>query len=258
MHFHCSYLYTYYKYSRTLCIKCWVSKFHTKDIITSWSLLGPRVEVGLTPNIMKGINIFTTNVIKDCPYNYGRIVFKCCEMKAARRKKSLFWRCLKWCHVAGSLKFQIAFWTLRPTSTNKFHYFIDLRYPWEISRRVQVGITLHPSGNCYRKRQQRIYLWRKVVCFVLFYFDLSQLRAIHAELWVSSESSLHEYGCLNLVWDCLELSCEKLFIVEPFSQWKLNNIKTESWFEIWGRSWCYWKALEKSNFNKFYFHNFLS
>jgi hypothetical protein len=30
---------------------------------TSWSLLGPGVEVGLAPNIMKGINIFTANVI---------------------------------------------------------------------------------------------------------------------------------------------------------------------------------------------------
>jgi hypothetical protein len=41
---------------------------------TSWSILGPRVEVGLTPNIMKGINIFTTDVIKEFPYNYERII----------------------------------------------------------------------------------------------------------------------------------------------------------------------------------------
>ncbi len=32
------------------------------------------MEVGLTPNILKGISIFTADVIKDCPYNYGRIV----------------------------------------------------------------------------------------------------------------------------------------------------------------------------------------
>ncbi len=30
IYFHCSYLYNYYDYSRTLCIKCWVSAFHTE------------------------------------------------------------------------------------------------------------------------------------------------------------------------------------------------------------------------------------
>ncbi len=29
-YFHCSYLYNYYNYSRTFCIKCWVSAFHTQ------------------------------------------------------------------------------------------------------------------------------------------------------------------------------------------------------------------------------------
>jgi hypothetical protein len=67
-------------------------------ITTSWSLLGPRVEVGLMPNIMKGINIFSVNVIKDCSYNYGTII----QMlwKKGGKKKNLFWKCLKWCHVA--------------------------------------------------------------------------------------------------------------------------------------------------------------
>jgi hypothetical protein len=30
---------------------------------TSRSLLGPRVEVGLTPNFMKGINIFPLSIV---------------------------------------------------------------------------------------------------------------------------------------------------------------------------------------------------
>jgi hypothetical protein len=30
---------------------------------TSWSLLGPRVEVGLTPNFMKGIDIFPLSIV---------------------------------------------------------------------------------------------------------------------------------------------------------------------------------------------------
>ncbi len=32
------------------------------------------MEVGLAPNIMKGINIFTTDVIKDFSYNYDKII----------------------------------------------------------------------------------------------------------------------------------------------------------------------------------------
>jgi hypothetical protein len=36
--------------------------------------MGPGVEVGLTPNIMKKKNIFVVNVIKVCSYNYGRII----------------------------------------------------------------------------------------------------------------------------------------------------------------------------------------
>jgi hypothetical protein len=30
IHFHCSYLYSYYNSARTSCIKCWVSAFHTE------------------------------------------------------------------------------------------------------------------------------------------------------------------------------------------------------------------------------------
>jgi hypothetical protein len=41
---------------------------------TSWSLLRPGVEVGLAPNIMKGINIFTIDVIKDFSCNYDKII----------------------------------------------------------------------------------------------------------------------------------------------------------------------------------------
>ncbi len=41
---------------------------------TGWSLLGPGVEVGLAPNIMKGINIFTIDVIKDFSCNYDKII----------------------------------------------------------------------------------------------------------------------------------------------------------------------------------------
>ncbi len=47
------------------------------------------MEIGLAPNIMKDINIFIKDVIKDCPYNYSRIV-QVLWRKAARKKKILF------------------------------------------------------------------------------------------------------------------------------------------------------------------------
>jgi hypothetical protein len=48
---------------------------------------------------MKGINIFTTDVIKDFSYNYDRII-QMLWKKGNKKKKSLFWKCLKWCHMA--------------------------------------------------------------------------------------------------------------------------------------------------------------
>jgi hypothetical protein len=67
---------------------------------TCWSLLGPGVEVGLAPNIMKGINIFTADVIKDFSYNYDKIIQVLWKKGNKKKKKSLFWKCLKWCHMA--------------------------------------------------------------------------------------------------------------------------------------------------------------
>jgi hypothetical protein len=68
---------------------CLIKCFWTLWITTSWSLLGPRVEVGLPPNIMKGINIFTVNIIKDFSYNYDKII-------------QVLWKkgYKKWCHMA--------------------------------------------------------------------------------------------------------------------------------------------------------------
>jgi hypothetical protein len=57
------------------------------------------MEVGLAPNIMKGINIFTADVIKDFSYNYDKII-QMLWKKGNKKKKSLLWKCLKWCHMA--------------------------------------------------------------------------------------------------------------------------------------------------------------
>jgi hypothetical protein len=43
----------------------------------------------------------------------------------------------------------------------------------------------------------------------------------------------------------------RLLIIEPFSQSKLSKIETQSCFGIWGRSWCYLKALGKSDLVEF-------
>jgi len=56
------------------------------------------VELGLAPNIWKGINIFTVDVIKDFPYNYDRIIPVL--WKKGNKKKKITWKCLKWCHMA--------------------------------------------------------------------------------------------------------------------------------------------------------------
>jgi hypothetical protein len=42
-----------------------------------------------------------------------------------------------------------------------------------------------------------------------------------------------------------------LLIIEPFSQGKLNKIKTENCIGIWGDSWCCGKALGESDLIEF-------
>jgi hypothetical protein len=39
----------------------------------------------------------------------------------------------------------------------------------------------------------------------------------------------------------------KLLIIKHFFQGKLNKIEMEKCIGIWGCSWCYWKALNKSD-----------
>jgi len=96
-----------------------------------------------------------------------------------------------------------------------------------------------------------IYLWTKVVCFVLFCnAEISQTMVLHVALLVSSESSrwvgVHQLG-LRLfggqVW--------KLMIIESFSQWTLNKIKTENSIGIWKHSRCCWKSLSESELIEF-------
>jgi hypothetical protein len=80
--------------------------------------------------------------------------------------------------------------------------------------------------------------------------EISQTTALHGTLLVLLESSpwvgVHWLGLRlfgDMVW--------KLLIIEPFSQWKWNKIKTENCLGIWGCSWCCWKALGDSDLIKF-------
>jgi hypothetical protein len=92
-----------------------------------------------------------------------------------------------------------------------------------------------------------IHLWSMVVCFVC-HFEISQTMVLHAMLLVSSRKLSMSKACTDLVWDCLDLECGSLvLIIESFSQWKLNKIEPEKCKGIWGCSWCWWKALDKSN-----------
>jgi len=95
-----------------------------------------------------------------------------------------------------------------------------------------------------------------LLCFVC-HTEISQTTMFHDMLLVSLESSLmswvHQLG-LRLfgatVW--------KHLIIKKLFQWKLNKIKIEKCIKIWGCSWCYWKALNNSDFNIVYFTIFIA
>jgi hypothetical protein len=88
-----------------------------------------------------------------------------------------------------------------------------------------------------------------LLCFVC-HAETSQTMALHVAFLISSESSwwveVHQFG-LRL----FEATMWKLLIIEPFFQSKSNRIETENCIGTWGCSWCYWKALGKSDLIKF-------
>jgi hypothetical protein len=95
-------------------------------------------------------------------------------------------------------------------------------------------------------------------CFVMVIFrPTHSCRAlgIFRKLWLSKGASSTWFERLfgATVW--------KLLIIDPFSQWKINQIKSNlktKILEIWVCSWCCWKALLWVRFNNNLFHNFQS
>jgi hypothetical protein len=95
-----------------------------------------------------------------------------------------------------------------------------------------------------------IYLWSKVVCFVLFLswdlpshgapcdthyifetlfnVEISQATTLHVVLIVSSKHFWWQLKVHQLGLRLFGISVWKLLIIEPFSQWKLNKIKIEN------------------------------
>ncbi len=72
-----------------------------------------------------------------------------------------------------------------------------------------------------------IYVWSKVVCFVLFCFTLRRPKPqCFMPLLVSLERLFDEWGAPTWFQSVQNYSV-KLSIIEPFSQWKLYKNKTE-------------------------------
>ncbi len=64
---------------------------HTRIIKgTSWSLLGPRVEVGLTPNFMKGIRIFPLSIVGSFFILFYQVNWMCNAWSQPRKNKTKF------------------------------------------------------------------------------------------------------------------------------------------------------------------------
>jgi hypothetical protein len=95
-----------------------------------------------------------------------------------------------------------------------------------------------------QKQPKKIYVWSNVVCFVLLHWDLPSIdNASCCVLGIFGsprfvgvhQLDLRLFG--TMVW--------KLWIIESFSQWKLNKIKIENNIEIWGCYECCWKAFDE-------------
>jgi hypothetical protein len=84
----------------------------------------------------------------------------------------------------------------------------------------------------------------RLFCFVLSCWDLSNHDTSCCALGIFVR--VHPFP-LSL----FRAMAWKLLIIELFSQWELNKIKTENCIWIWKHSWCCWKALHNSNLIEF-------
>jgi hypothetical protein len=91
------------------------------------------------------------------------------------------------------------------------------------------------------------YLWSKEVCFVLPSWDLPNHSTSCRALGIFGKLSMSRGASTWLVWDCLELWCGSYQLLNHFLN--ENHIKLK--LKTWGCSWCYCKALDKSDLIEF-------
>ncbi len=86
-----------------------------------------------------------------------------------------------------------------------------------------------------------IYLWRKVVCFVVIRStELGCFRLCSLSLW----KALDEKGCMGLVPWRLDLQCQK--------SWILNDFFATKYFQGIGMClWCCWKDFDEQDLMEF-------
>jgi hypothetical protein len=125
---------------------------------------------------------------------------------------------------------------------------------WTPICKIEPNVLPYSLHESWTLGKPFIYLWSTIVGFVLHSEEISQTTMFfHAMLLVSSESSpWYSKGCIDVVWDCLDLWCGSYWLLNHFFPWKLNKIETEKNFiGTWGSCWCCWKALDKSDLIEF-------
>ncbi len=71
--------------------------------------------------------------------------------------------------------------------------------------------------------------------------------ALHVVLLVPFKKALNWVGCIDLVWDCLELWCESYWLLNFFLNEFFLKIEIKIFVGIWGHPRCRWKALSESD-----------
>jgi hypothetical protein len=98
---------------------------------------------------------------------------------------------------------------------------------------------------------KKIYLWRKVDCFVLFWsYEIHGTRMLQIMFLVSFESS-QQGGVHGLGSVMFGLLVQKFLNIEWFFHWKLNWIVAENFRGIGTCLWCCWKDFDKQDLMAF-------
>jgi hypothetical protein len=143
-------------------------------------------------------------------------------------------------------------------TTNSDFIFILLQckrsWPWKKIHWEIIWVCNQTQSNSsnalYLWQNLPIYLWRKVVCFVLLLWDPPNQDASDRVSLVSLESSqqggVHGLGSMSF-----GLEVQKFLNIEWLFYWKFNKIVAENFRGIGMCRWCCWKDLDEQDLNKF-------